>query len=263
MKRGDVQRNGSLMDRQRGDAGSPVGTVSTVSRVPFRNIRPHFHLQHSRVPVRIPMSTRSGSGVAPLGHMRPLDASGRTRTAPGFSLIELLFALGIASVLAALAMPVSNQYVRWAKADSATEATLRVITGARDRAIAERRNIELTFVMPNILRLERENIDASGNTTSKTTELEVMLDNGQQFLKFTGVPDTPDAFGNSSAVTFGGTAPYMFASDGTLVDSSGDPVNGTILTGTPNQKETARAVTIFGASGLIRSWKWRGSSWAK
>ena len=196
--------------------------------------------------------------------MRPLDADRRAiRSASGFSILEVLFALGIASVLAALAMPVTNQYVRWAKADSSAEATLRIITGARDRAIAERRNIELTFVSPNIVRLERENIDANGNTTGKTTELEVMLDNGQQFLKFTGVPDTPDAFGNSSAITFGGTAPYMFASDGTLVDSSGDPINGTIFTGTPNQKETARAVTIFGASGLVRSWKWRGSSWVK
>lgn len=196
--------------------------------------------------------------------MRPLDADGRNaHSASGFSIIEVLFALGIAGVLAALAMPVTSQYVKWAKADSSAEATLRVITGARDRAIAERRNIELTFVMPNIVRLERENIDSNGNTTSKTTELEVMLDNGQQFVKFTGVTDTPDAFGNASAITFGGTAPYMFATDGTLVDSSGDPINGTIFTGTPNQKETARAVTIFGASGLIRSWKWRGSSWVK
>ena len=38
---------------------------------------------------------------------------------------------------------------------------------------------------------------------------------------------------------------------------------GTILIGIPNQKETARAVTIFGASGLLRSWKWRGSSWVQ
>lgn len=172
-----------------------------------------------------------------------------------------MLAVGIASVLAALAIPVTAQYVRWAKADSSSEATLLTIAAARDHAIAQRRNIELTFVQPNIVRLERENIDANGAVTSKTTELEVMLDNGQQFLTFTGVPDTPDAFGNSSAIAFGGTAPYMFASDGTLVDSSGDPVNGTIFVGTPNQKETARAVTIFGASGLIRSWKWRGTSW--
>ena len=184
-------------------------------------------------------------------------------SAAGFSLIEVLLTLGIAGVLAAMAVPVSSQYIKWAKADSTAESTLRIIASGRDRAVAERRNIELTFVMPNIVRLERENIDASGNTTSKTIELEVMLDNGQQFLKFTGVPDTPDAFGNSSAITFGGTAPYMFASDGTLVDSSGDVVNGTIFVGTPNQKETARAITVFGASGLLRSWKWRGSSWAK
>lgn len=187
----------------------------------------------------------------------------RGRSAAGFSMIELMLVVGISTVLAAIAVPVSSQYIKWARADSSNEATIRSIAAARDRAVAERRNIELTLVSPNIVRLERENIDSTGATTGKTTILEVMLDNGQQFLKFTGLPDTPDAFGNSSAITFGGTAPFMFASDGTLIDSSGDVVNGTILIGMPNQKETARAVTIFGASGLLRSWKWRGSSWVQ
>ena len=199
-----------------------------------------------------------------VGCMLGLGRHRRTpRPAAGFSLIEMLLVLGISAVLAAVAVPVSNQYIKWAKADSATESTLHSIALARDRAVAERRNVELTFVMPNIVRLERENIDSAGVTTGKTTLLEVMLDNGQQFLKFTGLPDTPDAFGNTSAITFGGTAPFMFASDGTLVDSSGDIVNGTIFVGNPNQAATARAVTIFGASGLLRSWKWRGSSWVK
>ena len=183
--------------------------------------------------------------------------------ADGFSLIEMLLVLGISAVLAAVAVPVSSQAIKWARADSSNESTLRSIAAARDRAVAERRNIELTLINPNIVRLERENVDAAGAVTGKTTILEVMLDSGQQFLKFTGVPDTPDAFGNSSAITFGGTAPFMFASDGTLIDSSGDVVNGTILIGMPNQPETARAVTIFGASGLLRSWKWRGSSWVQ
>lgn len=183
--------------------------------------------------------------------------------AAGFSMIELLLVVGIATVLAAIAVPVSSQYIKWARADSSNEATVRSIATARNRAIAERRNIELTLINPNIVRLERENIDSTGATTGKSTILEVMLDNGQQFLKFSGVPDTPDAFGNTTAITFGGTAPYMFASDGTFIDSSGDVVNGTILIGVPNQKETARAVTVFGASGLLRSWKWRGSSWVQ
>jgi hypothetical protein len=89
----------------------------------------------------------------------------------------------------------------------------------------------------------------------------MLLENGQEFLQFPSMPDTPDGFGNGSAISFGGTAPIMFTSDGSLVDSAGDVVNGTIFLGEPNQKATARAVTVFGVSGLIRSWKWRGDKW--
>lgn len=178
-------------------------------------------------------------------------------------MLEIVVVVGIAVVVAALAVPVSNQMVKWARADSSAEFTLRAIAVARDRAIAERRNIELTFVMPNRIRLERQEIDGTGAMTGKTTLSEVILENGLQFVQFSGVTDTPDLFGSTAAITFGGTAPVMFTSDGSLVDSAGDIVNGTVLTGVPNQKDTARAVTIFGVSGLMKSWKWRDGKWMK
>ena len=53
----------------------------------------------------------------------------------------------------------------------------------------------------------------------------------------------------------------MFTSDGSLIDSAGDIVNGTIFVAMPNQVDTARAVTIFGVTGLTRAWKWRGRKW--
>lgn len=187
----------------------------------------------------------------------------RITSARGFSLMEILVVVGIAGVLAAVAMPVSNQFIKWASADSSAEFTIRAINVARDRAIAERRNIELTFITPNRLRLERQEVDETGTTTGKTILTEVMLENGQQFVKFTGVPDTPDAFGAATAITFGGTAPIMFTSDGSLIDSAGDVVNGSVFVGLPNQPMTARAVTIFGVSGLTTAWKWRGDKWLR
>ena len=178
-------------------------------------------------------------------------------------MIEILVAVGIAAVVAALAVPVSSQFLSWAKSDSSTEFTLRAINVARDRAIAERRNIELTFILPNTLRLERQEVDSNGMTTGNTVLSEVILEGSQQFLQFSGVPDTPDGFGASTALTFGGTPPIMFTSDGSLVDSAGDVVNGSVFVGQPYQPMTARAVTIFGVSGLTRAWKWRGSKWVE
>lgn len=178
-------------------------------------------------------------------------------------MLEILVVVGIAAVVASLAVPVSSHFVTAAKSDSATEFTLRAITVARDRAVAERRNIELTFVTPNRIRLERQEVNSAGATTGKTVLSEVILEGGQQFVKFSGIPDTPDAFGSGTPITFGGTPPVMFTSDGSLVDTAGDIVNGTVLVGVANQPMTARAVTIFGVSGLTRAWKWRGSKWVE
>jgi len=187
----------------------------------------------------------------------------RARQAEGFTLLEVLLVVAIGLVLTALAMPVSAEFIKWARADSSAEFTLRAIAQARDIAVAQRRNIELTFIAPNRIRLERQDIDETGTVTGKTQLSEVILENGLQFLQFAGVPDTPDAFGAGAAVTFGGTAPVMFTSDGSFVDSQGDVVNGTVFVGTPNQPLTARAVTVFGVSGMTRVWKWRGDQWMK
>ncbi len=183
------------------------------------------------------------------------------QTARGFSLIEVLVVVALMAILAGIAVPLSSRLITAAKADSSVEATIRAIGSARDLAVAQRRNIELTFILPDKLRLERQNVDQLGVTTGKTTLSEVALENGQQFLKYTGIPDTPDMFGASSAVTFNGTAPFMFTSDGSLVDSNGDVSNGSVFVGMPNQPLTARAVTIFGVTGKMRAWKWRGNSW--
>ena len=53
----------------------------------------------------------------------------------------------------------------------------------------------------------------------------------------------------------------MFTSDGSLIDAAGDVTNGTILSVTSKTPETTRAITVWGVTGLMRSWKWSGSKW--
>jgi hypothetical protein len=119
-----------------------------------------------------------------------------------------------------------------------------------------------------VLALLPQSAAASSQTGADTARLESILpftqftlDNGMHFLKFDGVPDTPDKFGAASATAFGGAAPVMFSGDGSLVDANGDVVNGSIFVGLPQQADSARAVTVFGATGMTRAWKWRGSKW--
>jgi hypothetical protein len=87
------------------------------------------------------------------------------------------------------------------------------------------------------------------------------LEGRNEFRLFGGVSDTPDAFGNGSAVSFGGPGPWLFLSNGILVDSGANPINGTVFLGQADHPETARAVTILGATGRVRDYKWTGTAW--
>lgn len=179
----------------------------------------------------------------------------------GFTLLELMVVATIAAVVLGIAVPVTDAFVRAARADSSVSAATNAIDMAHDRAVSERRNYVLTFVPPNRIQLGRQEINAAGAVISTTQVEQFLLEGGQTFYKFTGVPDTPDAFGGSAAWSFSGVEPVMFTSDGSLVDSNGDVVNGSIFFGIPGQPLTQRAVTVFGVTGLTRNWKWRGAQW--
>jgi prepilin-type N-terminal cleavage/methylation domain-containing protein len=179
----------------------------------------------------------------------------------GYSLIEVMIVMCLIGVVAAMAVPVSSYFLQQSKADSASVFASTAIDSARDVAVAQRRNVLLTFVMPNKLRVERQDINAAGVVTGTTVLNTYTLEAGQEFKLFAGQIDTPDGFGAASATQFSGTGPYMFTSEGSLVDTAGDISNGTIFMAIPNQPETARAVTVFGVTGMTRTWKWRGQKW--
>jgi prepilin-type N-terminal cleavage/methylation domain-containing protein len=189
-----------------------------------------------------------------------LDIDDRTRGSlhqAGFSLPELMFVVAIAAILAGMAVPISSAFISRAKADSASILAMSAIESARSRAIAERRNFQLTFVAPDRIRIERVEVPGPAITVVSETRLE----GGQTFKKVTDIPDTPDKFGNANPVQFSGTLPVMFTTDGSLVDSNGDVVNGTVFLAAGDHPDSIRAVTILGVTGLIRTWKWSGTQW--
>jgi hypothetical protein len=52
-----------------------------------------------------------------------------------------------------------------------------------------------------------------------------------------------------------------FNSTGGFVDAGSNPINGTVFVGLTGRQDTARAVTVLGATGRVRQYHWTGSQW--
>ena len=92
-------------------------------------------------------------------------------------------------------------------------------------------------------------------------DVHVSFEGGTKYSLPAGLPDTPDGFGRTQAVDFGAATAVMFTSDGTCIDQTGNPVNGTIFVGLPGRPLSARAITILGGTGRVRGYRWNGQKW--
>lgn len=176
----------------------------------------------------------------------------------GFSMVEVSVALVVVCILAGFALTNITGTMPAIRANAGLDTAVAQLRRGRELALAQRRTIEIKFLNNNQIQLIRN--DVPNGTTILST---VTLENEIEFKLFDGIPDTPDSFGNGSAVDFGGTAPWTFLSEGTLVDVQANPVNGTVFLGLPDHPETARAVTILGATGRVRGYRWTGTNWYK
>ena len=177
--------------------------------------------------------------------------------AAGFTLIEVVLVVGLIAVLSAITVMMMPGALLSARADSGVAQVVSTLRVAREEAIAQRRNVRIAFTAPNRVVVSRVEVPGPGVTVIHET----VLEGGLTFQVYPGVPDTPDAFGNGAAWSFGGAASVAFTSSGEFVDENGDPVNGTVFIGRENETFSARAVSVFGPTALIREWRWNGTQW--
>jgi prepilin-type N-terminal cleavage/methylation domain-containing protein len=177
----------------------------------------------------------------------------------GFTMLELMIVVAITGILLGSTVMVAGSVVSQSRADAATVAVVNALSVARTRAITERRNFQVTFIMPNRIQIARIEVPSNAATVVSTTTLE----NGYKFERFPSLPDTPDRFGGTAAISFGPSPTRLFTSEGSLVDAGGDVLNGSMFLARNSEKVSARALTIFGVTGLIRTWKWSGTEWVE
>lgn len=180
----------------------------------------------------------------------------KTDRRPGFSLIEMMFALGVCGVLAGVAVSRITAARPEVRADAAMRAVLSQIYQARALAIAQRRNMRLSFTNGNEVVIMRE--ESGGGLTVVSA---VTIDGGSRFVIINGMSDTPDAFGNAAAVAFGVASEVKFSAGGELINENGAPINGSVFVALPNDALSARAVTVRGSTGRVLGYRWDGGSW--
>jgi prepilin-type N-terminal cleavage/methylation domain-containing protein len=196
----------------------------------------------------------------------------------GFSLMEMMVVVGMMAVLGAMAIMSTVSSTYSSKANNAMDGVITQLRTARQMALHMRRNVLVTITTPNKIQLTVETLPGEAAAAAiPPSYLNDGAAGAAQFYVYPGLPDTPMAFGNSTALTFtpasGGSAglQLMFSTAGSLVGttaSSGfntvgnsNPVNASIFIAIPGQQNSARAVTVLGSTGRVRSYSWTGSSW--
>jgi prepilin-type N-terminal cleavage/methylation domain-containing protein len=194
----------------------------------------------------------------------------RIHSQRGFSLIEVLIVVAIASILMAAAILGTKNTLAAYKADAAANVVTSQLRTARQLAISQRRWVQVWFdsaiAAPDYAPHVRYWVDNTGTGGPAQPIVSLPLTSRTQFTLFAGLPDTPMGFGNASAVYIGGVGggpPTMyFGPTGTFTSakSTSALINGTIFVGIPGQTLTARAVTILGGTGRVRTYTWNGTS---
>jgi prepilin-type N-terminal cleavage/methylation domain-containing protein len=186
----------------------------------------------------------------------------------GFTLLETIVVIGIMCVITGIAIVQSFGSMETYKANSAMDIAVGQFRVAREIAITQRRNVQITFNQTTIPHsITYQVLPAPASTEQPGTPVTIPLPSSTQFVVEAGVPNTPMNFPLCSTNPIcignvgGGPALMQFTSTGQFTDGTGiNVLNGTLLIGMPSQPATARAVTIMGGTGRVRQYKYVGSN---
>ena len=174
----------------------------------------------------------------------------------GFTLIEMLAVMFVSITVLSISLGGFTLALDTVRGDASMNKVLWQLKLAREAAINQRRAVEIRFTPPNFMTVVRRNIP-NGETVISTA----VLEHSTNFIRFAGLPDTPDGFGAAAAIDFGAAAAFLFNAEGQFVDEGGNLLNGSIFIGRNGSPGTARALTVFGPTSSIRTYRWNGTEW--
>ncbi len=203
---------------------------------------------------------------------------GRANRETGYTLVEFVVTAIILMTIAAIGIYQLRPTWQDQEANAGMDQVKSTLRQARETAVAQRRSIVVKFAtagtspctgtgISNCVELYEMVVSGTTQTQAASPYLTIMIENGVSFGTYTGETDTPDGFGipGSGGVMFnsisGGPSGMMFQSNGSFTDSTGNPINGTVFLIAAGVNNSARAVTVLGNTGRIRSYRNSTSGW--
>ncbi len=184
--------------------------------------------------------------------------SGSCINAKGFTMVELLMVVVVGSVVASFASVQLASAMKEAHANDAVQLVENQLRKTHEKAMDDRTEYVLTFTSPGAIAIQYFRNGSLLNSGS------VNLPPDEQFVLVPGFPTspkTPDGFGSgASAIDFdqangGGSNVLYFYPDGTVLNATGGPNNGVVYIAHPGDLASARAVSVWGATGRVKAWK--------
>lgn len=203
----------------------------------------------------------------------------------GFSVIELLVVISIIAIMAGFAIFYVNGHKKAYQPDEQALQIADILQEARQRSLTQRRNMRVEInLTTNMVKLYDENTDASTSSDDRMLRnfsmfgtTNVRVDTRPSEIGYTPAETlpVPSAVFKSSVYTPSvgqNVCTIRFLANGQVVDAGTNATgSGAVATGVtlyiwspnktnPAQSDIARAITILGATGVIRMWEFDHSS---
>jgi prepilin-type N-terminal cleavage/methylation domain-containing protein len=194
---------------------------------------------------------------------RRTDTLHKSSRQAGFTVIELLIVIGLGVLLCAYATVQTRQGLSAFRANGAMNAVKAKLNSIRETAMSRERDITIQFNGTNGIDFFMVNPDASltkiDNVTLEGTNTFVST-----FSSLTGTTalDTWCTDGANTWANLTTKTTLRFNSDGALIDGATRKlVSGCLYLGVSGTNSTARAVSVFGATGRMRTYRYVGTAW--
>src|ERR1700683_5293237 len=124
----------------------------------------------------------------------------------GFTMIEVMIAVAVITIVMAMAITQMQPAVKQSRANAGMAEVVSAFRTAQSYAVSYRRFVQVSFpsypgVNANQLQVTIKN-SMTPNAGNDFICATYALEGSVYYQKYTGMPDTPDAFGNATAVNF-------------------------------------------------------------